>query len=54
MRRELLGKKTISPADLGLLSRTDDPAEAVHIVLERQELRDASRGAATTDEADAG
>ena len=39
MRRELLGKKMISPDDLSLLSRTDDPAEAVRIVLEHQELR---------------
>lgn len=54
MRRELLGKKMISPADLSLLSRTECPAEAVHIVLEHQELRDSSGGATTTDEADAG
>jgi uncharacterized protein (TIGR00730 family) len=39
MRRELLGKKMISPDDLDLLSRTDDPAEAVRIILEHQELR---------------
>jgi uncharacterized protein (TIGR00730 family) len=42
MRRELLGKKMISPDDLGLLSRTDDPAEAVRIVLEHHELRRAT------------
>jgi uncharacterized protein (TIGR00730 family) len=40
MRRELLGKKMISPDDLDLLSRTNDPAEAVRIVLEHQKLRD--------------
>lgn len=40
MRRELLGKKMISPDDLALLSRTDDPAEAVRIVLEHHELHD--------------
>jgi uncharacterized protein (TIGR00730 family) len=37
IRRELLGKKMISPEDLDLLSRTDDPAEAVRIVLEHHE-----------------
>ena len=47
MRRELLGKKMISPADLSLPSRTEYPAE-------HQELRDSSGVAATTDEADAG
>jgi uncharacterized protein (TIGR00730 family) len=39
VRRELLGKKMISPDDLDLLSRTDDPAEAVRIVLEHHELQ---------------
>ena len=38
IRRELLGKKMISPGDLDLLSRTNDPAEAVRIVLEHHEL----------------
>ncbi|HEY4977151.1 MAG TPA: TIGR00730 family Rossman fold protein [Gaiellaceae bacterium] len=38
IRRELLGKKMISPGDLDLLSRTNDPAEAVRIVLEHQQL----------------
>jgi uncharacterized protein (TIGR00730 family) len=38
IRRELLGKKMISPDDLALLSRTDDPREAVRIVLEHHEL----------------
>ncbi len=36
IRRELLGKKMISPDDLDLLSRADDPCEAVRIVLEHQ------------------
>lgn len=40
IRRELLGKKMISPGDLALLSRTDDPREAVRIVLEHHELHD--------------
>ena len=39
IRRELLGKKMISPDDLDLLSRTNDPAEAVRIVLEHHELQ---------------
>ena len=38
IRRELLGKKMISPDDLDLLSCTNDPAEAVRIVLERHQL----------------
>ena len=38
IRRELLGKKMISPDDLDLLSQTDDPREAVRIVLEHHEL----------------
>jgi uncharacterized protein (TIGR00730 family) len=38
-RRELLGKKMISPDDLDLLSRADDPCEAVRIVLEHHALR---------------
>jgi uncharacterized protein (TIGR00730 family) len=38
IRRELLGKKMISPGDLDLLSRTNDPAEAVRIVLEHHEI----------------
>jgi uncharacterized protein (TIGR00730 family) len=45
IRRELLGKKMISPDDLDLLSRTDDPAEAVRIVLEHHELHDGERAA---------
>ncbi len=40
IRRELLGKKMISPDDLTLLSLTDDPREAVRIVLEHHELHD--------------
>jgi uncharacterized protein (TIGR00730 family) len=39
IRRELLGKKMISPDDLDLLSRTDDPREAVRIVLEHHQLQ---------------
>ena len=43
IRRELLGKKMISPDDLELLSRTDEPAEAVRIVLEHHELSDSKK-----------
>ncbi len=43
IRRELLGKKMISPDDLDLLSRTNDPAEAVRIVLEHHELHELDR-----------
>lgn len=43
IRRELLGKKMISPDDLDLLSRTDDPAQAVKIVLEHHELHEGER-----------
>jgi uncharacterized protein (TIGR00730 family) len=45
IRRELLGKKMISPDDLALLSRTDDPREAVRIVLEHHELHNGERTA---------
>ncbi|MHB8060083.1 MAG: LOG family protein [Gaiellaceae bacterium] len=45
IRRELLGKKMISPDDLDLLSRTNDPAEAVRIVLEHHELHEGERAA---------
>jgi uncharacterized protein (TIGR00730 family) len=43
IRRELLGKKMISPDDLDLLSRTDDPAEAVRIVLEHHKLSESTK-----------
>ena len=45
IRRELLGKKMISPGDLSLLSRTDEPAEAVRIVLEHHELQNGQSAA---------
>jgi len=45
IRRELLGKKMISPDDLDLLSRTDEPAEAVRIVLEHHELQNGQSAA---------
>jgi uncharacterized protein (TIGR00730 family) len=48
IRRELLGKKMISPGDLDLLSRTNDPAEAVRIVLEHHELEGNGSSAAVS------
>lgn len=43
IRRELRGKKMILPDDLDLLSRSDDPAEAVRIVLEHHELSESKK-----------
>jgi len=43
IRRELVGKKMISPDDLDLLSRTDEPAEAVKIVLEHHALSESKK-----------
>jgi uncharacterized protein (TIGR00730 family) len=43
IRRELLGKRMISPGDLELLSRTNEPADAVRIVLEHHALSESKK-----------
>jgi uncharacterized protein (TIGR00730 family) len=53
IRRELLGKRMISPDDLDLLSRTDEPAEAVRIVLEHHELSESKKHHKSPARADA-
>src|SRR5205085_4545326 len=45
IRKELLDQAMISPEDVDLLSCTDDPEEAVQIVLDRYERRGAVRPA---------
>jgi uncharacterized protein (TIGR00730 family) len=51
MRERVLGGRMISPEDVNLLSATDDPAEAVRVVLERYGQRTPPPAAAHKEDA---